>query len=111
MLARLGVRLEDSSNGSFMVHNNSESSLVIVVKSKQNLGKSSMEFKESVLGKLNKTFSRGDGILRCQGRLCVPNVDGLRDRFLKEAHGSRYSIHPVCQKYTMTLGKCFGGKD
>ena len=33
-LARLGVRLEDSPNGGFMVHHNSESSLVVEVKSK-----------------------------------------------------------------------------
>ena len=31
---RLGVRLEDSPNGGFMVHHNSESSLVVEVKSK-----------------------------------------------------------------------------
>ena len=33
-LARLGVRLEDSLNGGFMVHHNSESSFVVEVKSK-----------------------------------------------------------------------------
>ena len=32
--ARLGVRLEDSPNGGFAVHNNSGSSIVIEVKSK-----------------------------------------------------------------------------
>ena len=36
-LARLGVRLQDSPNGVFMVHHNSESSLVLKVKSKQHL--------------------------------------------------------------------------
>ena len=30
-LARLGVRLEDSPNGGFVVHHNSESSLVVEV--------------------------------------------------------------------------------
>ena len=58
-LARLGVRLENSPNGGFMVHNNSESSLIVEVKSKQHLDKSLMEFKESVLGKLNEAFSMG----------------------------------------------------
>ena len=33
-LARLGVRLEDSPNGGFVVHHNSESSSVVDVKSK-----------------------------------------------------------------------------
>ena len=32
-------------------------------------------------------------MLRYQGRLCVPDVDGLRDRILEEAYKSRYSIH------------------
>ena len=34
-LSRLGVRLEDSMKGGFMNHHNSESSLVVEVKSKQ----------------------------------------------------------------------------
>ena len=35
--ARLRVRLEDSSDGGFMVHHNSESSLIVAVKSKTTL--------------------------------------------------------------------------
>ena len=46
-LAILGVRLEDSPNGGFMVYHNLESSLVIEVKSKQHLDQSLMELKES----------------------------------------------------------------
>ncbi|WMV13559.1 hypothetical protein MTR67_006944, partial [Solanum verrucosum] len=34
-----------------------------------------------------------DGVLRHQGRLCVLDVDGLRETILEEANGSRYSIH------------------
>ena len=41
-LARLCVRLEDSLSGGFMVHHNSEASLVVEVKSKQHLDKSLM---------------------------------------------------------------------
>ena len=54
-----------------------------------------MELKEFVLGKLNESFSLGggDGVLRYQGKLCVHNVDGLRNRILEETHGSCYSIH------------------
>ena len=32
-------------------------------------------------------------MLRYQERLCVPDVDGLRDRIFEEAHGSRNSIY------------------
>ena len=78
--SRMGVQLEDSPNCGFTVHHNSESSLVVEVKYKQRLDQSLMELKELVLCKLNKFFSiRGDGVLRYQGRLCVPNVDDLRN--------------------------------
>ena len=44
--ARLGVILDDSLNGGFIVHHKSESSFVFAVKSKQYLHKSLMELKE-----------------------------------------------------------------
>jgi len=44
-----------------------------------------------------------DGVLRMQGRLCVPNVDGLRELILQEAHSSRYSIHPGAAKMYQDL--------
>ena len=37
-------------------------------------------------------------MLRYQGRLCVPDVDGLRDQILEKAHGFRYTIHPGLTK-------------
>lgn len=36
--------------------------------------------------------------MQYQGRLCVPNVDGLRERILTEAHVSRYTVHPGSTK-------------
>ena len=44
-LARLGVRLKDSPNGSFVVHHNSESSLVVEVNSKQHLDQPLIEIR------------------------------------------------------------------
>ena len=38
------------------------------------------------------------GVLRYQGRLCVLDVDNMRGKILKEAHESRYSIHPGATK-------------
>ena len=110
-LTRLSIRFEYYPNGGFVVHHNFESLLVVEVKSKQHLDKSLMDLTELVLGKLNKAFSLVvDGALRYQGRFCIPKVDELRNRILKEAHGSLYSIHPVRQKCTMTLGMYIGGK-
>ena len=59
MFALLGVWLEDSPNEGFMVHLNSDSSLVVEVKSKNHLYPLLMELKESVLSKLNESFSQG----------------------------------------------------
>ena len=49
-----------------MVHHNSGSSLVVEVKYKQHLDQSLMDLKESVLDKLNESFSLGDGVLKYQ---------------------------------------------
>ncbi|XP_070057881.1 uncharacterized protein [Nicotiana tomentosiformis] len=35
-----------------------------------------------------------DGVLWLQDRICVPNVDGLRELIREEVHSSRYAIHP-----------------
>ena len=56
--ASLGVRLEDSPNGSFMVHHNSKSSLVVEVKYMKHIDPLLMDLKDSVLGKLNESISQ-----------------------------------------------------
>jgi hypothetical protein len=33
------------------------------------------------------------GVLWYKGRICVPNIKGLKDMVLREAHESTYSIH------------------
>ncbi|WMV30457.1 hypothetical protein MTR67_023842, partial [Solanum verrucosum] len=67
-LARLGVQVVDSTKGGVMVHNGSESSFVMNVKSKQGLDPLLVELKESVLKKSIEAFTRGrDGVLRYQG--------------------------------------------
>ena len=66
-----------------------------------------MELKELVLGKLNESFSMGGDVLWYQGRLYVPNVDGLRNRILEEAHGYYYSIHPGSTKLYHDLREVF----
>ena len=54
-----------------------------------------LELKGAVNNQRVEVFSQGgDGVLRYQSRLCVPNVVELRQHILEEAHNSRYSIHP-----------------
>ena len=104
--------MEDSPNGGFIVNHKNESPLVVEVKSKQHLDQPLMDLKESVLGKLYQSFTLGgDGVLRYQGRLCVPNVYALRNRqFWRKLMGPVTPLLHVRQRCTITLGKCFGGK-
>jgi len=93
-LARLGVRLMDSNEGRVVVMNVAKLSLVSEVKEKQDQDPIFLELKENVNNQKVITFEQGgDGVLRHQGRLCVPKVDELQERIIEEAHSSRYSIH------------------
>src|SRR5687767_15949628 len=74
------------------------------VKAKQNMDPSLVDLKKSVETKVIEAFSKGgDGVLRYQGRICVFNVDGLRELILEEAHSSQYSIHPGSTKMYRNL--------
>ena len=46
-------------------------------------------------------------MLKYQDRLCIPEVDGLQERILEEAHSSRYSIHPSSTKMYRDLREIY----
>lgn len=97
-LARLGVRSIDSTKGG----------VVADVKAKQGLDQTLVELKKVVLKMSVEAFSQGrDGILRYQGRLCVPNVDDLREQILLEAQVYPYSIHPGATKIYRDLWEVY----
>ncbi|XP_069154386.1 uncharacterized protein [Solanum lycopersicum] len=94
-LTRLSVRLKDFQNSGFMVHHNSESSLVVEVKTKKQLDQPLMELNESVIVKLNESFSLGGGVLRVGNvayELRLPSELAL--------------VHPVF--HVSMLKKCIG---
>ncbi|XP_070010749.1 uncharacterized protein [Nicotiana sylvestris] len=93
-LASQGVRISTSNEGKVMVRNGAESSLVAEVKEKQLIDPALAQMKEAVLNNKTSTYSLGgeDGVLRCQGRLCVPDVDNLRGRVIAEAHNSSFHV-------------------
>lgn len=45
--------------------------------------------------------------MRYQDRLCVPDVDGLRERILTEHHESRYMVHLGFTKMYHILKKIY----
>ncbi|XP_070044958.1 uncharacterized protein [Nicotiana tomentosiformis] len=99
-LSSLGVRLADSRKGVVIVQNRAKSSLVMEMKGKQYNDPLLVQLKEGIHKHKTMGFSIGmdDGTLRYQGRLCVTNVDGLRERIMIEAHTYRYLVHPGSTK-------------
>ena len=49
----------------------------------------------------------GQGILRFNSRIWVPNVAELKNTILQEAHNSKFSIHPGSTKMYQDLKKNF----
>jgi hypothetical protein len=53
------------------------------------------EIKRNIKEEKSSGFSEDDeGVLWYKRRICVPNVKELKDKILREAHESAYSIHP-----------------
>jgi hypothetical protein len=53
------------------------------------------EIKHNMKEEKSPGFSEDDeSVLWYKGRICVPNVKELKDKILREAHESAYSIHP-----------------
>jgi len=106
----LGVWLVDSIEGAIVVHNGLESSFVLYVKAKQYLNSIMVELKKSVSKKAIEVFSQeADGVLRYLGRLCVPNVDELRNPILKESHISRFTFTQEPPRCIVICEKSIGG--
>ena len=51
----------------------------------------------------SKLTVNAEGTLMLSDRLCVPNVEGLRQEVLREAHDSPYAMHPGSTKMYRTL--------
>ncbi|KAF3642184.1 hypothetical protein FXO37_22638 [Capsicum annuum] len=93
-LASLVVCLLDFKDGDVIVQEVVRSSLGVEIKEKQVLDTILIKLKSDVGGQNVVVFEiGGDSTLRYQGRMCVPDVDGLRQRILAEALESRYVIH------------------
>ncbi|KAH0698695.1 hypothetical protein KY284_012910 [Solanum tuberosum] len=83
-LARLGVRLMDSTKRGVVVKNGAESSLVSEVKEKHDQDPILLELKANVHKQKVMAFEQWeDGVLRYQGRLCVPMVDELQEKIME----------------------------
>ena len=73
------------SESGIALQNRAESSLVVGVKEKQDSDSVLLELHDAVHNQRVDVFSQGeDGVLRYQGRLCVPDMGELRNISLQK---------------------------
>jgi hypothetical protein len=66
------------------------------------------EIRQLILEGRGKDFREdAECVVWFKDRLCVPNVQSIRELILKEAHESAYSIHPGSEKMYQDLKKKF----
>jgi hypothetical protein len=66
------------------------------------------EIRQLILEGRGKDFwEDAEGVVWFKDRLCVPNVQSIRELNLKEAHETTYSIHPGSEKMYQDLKKKF----
>jgi hypothetical protein len=64
------------------------------------------EIRQQILEGICKDFwEDAKGVVWFKDRLCVPNVQSIRELILKEAHETNYSIHPGTEKMYQDLKK------
>ncbi|XP_070042603.1 uncharacterized protein [Nicotiana tomentosiformis] len=103
-LANQFVKLDVSEPSLVLACVISRSSLYERIRERQYDDPHLLVLKDRVQNSDAKEVSIGDGgVLRIQGRIYVPNVDGLHELILEEAYSSRYSIHPGAAKMYQDL--------
>ncbi|XP_070041464.1 uncharacterized protein [Nicotiana tomentosiformis] len=107
-LASLQVRLVDAEGGRILVQNTAKSSFVTEVKERQHEDPKLIKLRESIPQQRQPLFELTEvGVLRYQGRLCVPSVGELHAKILSEAHYSRYAVHPGATKMYRDLRQIY----
>nr|XP_016499759.1 PREDICTED: uncharacterized protein LOC107818285 [Nicotiana tabacum] len=94
-----GIRFSIGNSEALLACTQAKSSLVERIKATQYEDERLCKYRDEVLaGKSKDMIVESDGVLRMGDKLCVADVDGLRHAILKEAHNSKYTIHPGSTK-------------
>ncbi|XP_070045195.1 uncharacterized protein [Nicotiana tomentosiformis] len=98
-LANIFIRLDVSEHSRVLACVVSQSSLFECIKARQYDDPHLLVLRDTVQHNDAKEVTIGDdGMLRLRGLICMPNVDGLWELILEEAHSLQYSIHPGAAK-------------
>ncbi|XP_070054432.1 uncharacterized protein [Nicotiana tomentosiformis] len=107
-LVNIFVRLDISERSRVLACVVAQSSLFERIKARQYDDPHLLVLKGTVQqGGAKEVVIGDDGVMRLQGRICVLNIDGLRDLILKEAHSLRYSIHLGTTEMYRYLKQCY----
>ena len=69
------------------------------------------EVQKIMNGEIEENFMiTQDGMLVMKGRICVPNVDDLRNAIMEEAYCFAYVMHPNCTKMYRTIKETISGQ-
>ena len=102
-LANDFMRLEVLEKGGLLACVEARSSFLDKIKGKQLTDEKRIRIRDMVLrGEVKKAIIDKKGVLRINGRVCVPRVDDLIHTILTEAHSSRYSITLVQPRCIVT---------
>ncbi|KAJ8761612.1 hypothetical protein K2173_004388 [Erythroxylum novogranatense] len=97
-LFNAGLHLEVSNSQALLAQFQVKSNLMDEIKTVQGSDPELAKLRIVVQdGKVTK-FNMVDGVLRCGDRLCVPDINGLRQKIMHEAHYAPYSVHPGTTK-------------
>ena len=94
-----GLMMKISRSGGLLAQFRVRSMLRDRIKAAQSRDPILVELEENVRSEKFIDFTLDDeGILWISGRLCVPDVDNLKEKILEEAHFAAYSVHPGATK-------------
>ncbi|XP_070008048.1 uncharacterized protein LOC142165188 [Nicotiana tabacum] len=103
-LANRFMRLDVSEPSQILDCVVAQSSLLERIKSRQFDDPHLLVLKDTVqLGGVKEVVIEDEAIMRLQGRICIPNVNGLRELIHEETHSLRYSIHPGVKRMYLDL--------
>ena len=94
----MGVQFEVTESQGLVAQFQVRPLLIDEIKANQDKDPSFIKLRETVQSGHTSGFEIRDGVLRRGNRLCVPDVDGLRQRILQEAHNAPYIVHPGVTK-------------
>ncbi|XP_075074718.1 uncharacterized protein LOC142162283 [Nicotiana tabacum] len=107
-----GIRFSVGYSEALFACAQAKSSLVERIKVTQYEDERLCKYKDEALAGKNKDMIvESDGVLRMSDRLCVADVDGLRHAILKEAHNTKYTIHPGSTKMYHDLKQFYWWED